>query len=337
MKAREGDLIETWHGSVFDVKGLVHPRLEIIAFIRYFPDASGKREKNSVRYEKVYPLQERFDLLINKFPQYLRYDSVFDEKLCKVPIQDIGKIYDPITKLKEMNFSSNLDPLEKKVVDLAESLRINAGLTRDSIGVSGSILADLHTPYSDLDVIVYGSENCRKAYSALEEMSKDPSLTIKPYSLKELQGLFAFRSKDTIVSFEDFIKTESRKYLQGKFDETDYFFRFVKDWNEVKEQYGDIKFKNIGYARIKARINDASESILTPCTYVIEETKVLAGPKNLAVREIASFRGRFCDQAREGETVVAQGKIEQVSDCRSDYQYFRLLIGNRPSDYMILN
>jgi predicted nucleotidyltransferase len=336
MKAREGDLIETQHGLIFDVKGLVHPRTEIIAFIRYFPDISGEREKDSVRYEKVYSLEERFDLLASKFPQYLRYDSVIDEKLCKVPIQDIEKIYDPIKKLEEMSSSEDLDPLEQKVLNLAKLLRTNAGLALNSIGVSGSVLADLHTPSSDIDIIVYGSENCRKAYLAIEAMLKDSSLTIKPYTRRELQDLFAFRSKDTIVSFEDFVRTESRKLLQGKFDGADYFLRFVKDWNEVEEQYGDVTFKNLGYTRIKTRVIDTSESIFTPCTYVVEETKPLAGLKDVAIRKIVSFRGRFCDQARKGETVVAQGKIEQVSDNRSHDQHFRLLIGNQPSDYIIL-
>ena len=336
MKAREGDLIETWHGLIFDVKGLVHPRTEVIAFIRYFPDASGKRRKDSISYEKVYALQERFDLLAKKFPQYLRYDFVFDEQLCEVPVRDIEKIYDPIKKLKQMTSSEELDPLEKKVLNLAELLKTNAGLAWNSLGVSGSVLANLHTQSSDIDIMVYGSENSRKVHLALETMLKDSSLPIRRYSRGELQELFAFRSKDTIVSFEDFLKTESRKLLQGKFDGTDYFLRFVKDWNEIEEEYGDLTFKNFGYAKIKTRVIDSSESAFTPCTYGVEETKPLTGLKGAPITEIVSFRGRFCDQAEEGETVVARGKIEQVSDNRSHNQHFRLLIGNKPSDCMIL-
>ena len=47
--------------------------------------------------------------------------------------------------------------------------------------------------------------------------------------------LFDFRSKDTIMTFEDFAEVESRKAFQGKFMETDYFVRFVKDWQEIRK------------------------------------------------------------------------------------------------------
>ncbi len=46
MKTREGDLLETCDGSVFDVKGMVHPPSRAIAFIRYFRDEKGDRKKN---------------------------------------------------------------------------------------------------------------------------------------------------------------------------------------------------------------------------------------------------------------------------------------------------
>jgi len=53
------------------------------------------------------------------------------------------------------------------------------------------------------------------------------------------------------------------------------------------------------------------------------------------VSEIASFRGRFCEQAGEGETVIAQGKVEKVQKKNSD-TFFRLLLGGKPSDFMVL-
>ncbi|MEM2880194.1 MAG: hypothetical protein QXU19_06330, partial [Candidatus Bathyarchaeia archaeon] len=85
-----------------------------------------------------------------------------------------------------------------------------------------------------------------------------------------------------------------------------------------------------------AVVVDDSESIFTPCTYKIENVKNVEGPKLQPIKEIVSFRGRFCEQARKGETVVAQGKIEHVVDRRNGSEYFRLLIGNKPSDFMVL-
>ena len=98
------------------------------------------------------------------------------------------------------------------------------------------------------------------------------------------------------MSFEDFVLVESRKAFQGKFMGTDYFIRFVKDWSEVNEQYGDVCFKNSGYAKITAKIADSTDSLFTPCTYKLDSVKVVEGPKLQPIQEIVSFRGRFCEE-----------------------------------------
>jgi hypothetical protein len=336
MKAREGDLLETLGGAIFDVKGLVHPNDRIVAFIRFFLEEKGDRKKNALTYSKVYPLSERYSLLREKFPTYLVYDPVFDETLCEVPIDSIKKHFDPVKKLQQLRSSRTLDEIENKALQLTELLKQNSNIPSSTIGISGSILAGLHKIGSDIDPIVYGSTNCRSVHSTLQDMFSDPRSLLKRYSQHELRSLFDFRSKDTVMSFEEFLRTESRKNFQGKFTKTDYFIRFVKNWDEVDEKYGDTRYRNIGYAKIKATIADDSESIFTPCKYKLEKTAIIDGPKLPSITEIASFRGRFCEQARNGETVVAQGKVERVIDAKRHQEHFRLLIGNKPSDYMVL-
>ncbi|MGA3192963.1 MAG: hypothetical protein ABSD73_10700 [Candidatus Bathyarchaeia archaeon] len=336
MKTCEGDLIETAAGLIFDVKGSVHPPNRIIAFIRYFPSKEGERRRKGTIYGKVYSLSERYALLSERFPQYLVFDPVFDETLCEVPTGDVKNIYRPAEKLQELRGSAELDLLEGKARQLAEVLKEEANVSWESIGVSGSILVGLHTANSDIDPIVYGSQNCRKVYSTLETMLGSRHEQMRSYTRDELRTLFDFRSKDTATDFESFVRIESRKVMQGKFEETDYFVRFVKNWDEGGEKYGDVEYKNIGYARIKATIADDSESIFTPCKYMLEKTAIIDGPRLPSITEISSFRGRFCEQARNGETIIAQGKVESVTDSKRNLEYFRLLIGNKPSDYMVL-
>jgi predicted nucleotidyltransferase len=139
------------------------------------------------------------------------------------------------------------------------------------------------------------------------------------------------------MRFEDFARVESRKAFQGKFDGTDYFIRFVKEWGETNEQYGDVCYKNCGYAKITATIKDDSEALFTPCTYGIENVKVVEGARLKSIREIVSFRGRFCEQAKKGEKVVAQGKVEHVTIKKQGKEYYRIILGNKPSDYMVLS
>jgi hypothetical protein len=139
------------------------------------------------------------------------------------------------------------------------------------------------------------------------------------------------------MTFEDFVLVESRKAFQGKFMGTDYFIRFVKGWSEVFERYGDVSFKNSGYAKITAKIADNSDSLFTPCSYKMQDVRVIEGPKLAPIAEIVSFRGRFCDQADSGQVVEAQGKVELVINNKTGNEHYRLILGNKPSDYMVLS
>jgi predicted nucleotidyltransferase len=332
---REGDLIESWGSIVFDVKGLVHPPDRVVAFIRYVPDPNGSRERDGTRYSKFYALSKRYDLLKREYPQYLVNDPVFNTLLCEVPVEDVKQHYQPAQGLQDIRNRNSLDDAEKTALQFMEILKENSGVPWSKLGVSGSILVRLHEPSSDIDLIVYGTETGYRVQAAMREMLGDKGSPFEAYDLDGLRELFDFRSKDTNVSFEDFVRTDSRKISHGKFRGKHFFIRFVKDLNEISEQYGSIIYKPEGNARIKATVVDDSESLFTPCSYKLANVKILEGTKAEPIEEIVSFRGRFCEQARSGEAVIAEGKVERVQQ-EGKHDHFRLLLGSKPSDHMIL-
>jgi uncharacterized protein len=335
MKAREGDLLETFGNIVFDVKGLVHPPNRVVAFIRYVPDPNGNRKRNGKRYSKYYSLAKRYDLLKREYPQYLVNDPVFNTLLCEVPVEDIKQHYQPAQGLEELRNRNSLDEPEAAALRFMEIVKENSGAEWSKLGVSGSILVKLHEASSDIDLVVYGSEAGYRVAETMKEMLEDKDSPIKAYDMDGLRELFDFRSKDTNVSFEDFVRTDSRKVSHGKFMGKHFFIRFVKDLNEISEQYGSIIYKPEGNARIKATVADDSESLFTPCTYKLANVQILEGPKTEHLEEIVSFRGRFCEHARNGEAVIAEGKLERVQQEGKD-DHFRLLLGSKPADHMIL-
>ncbi|MFC1486997.1 hypothetical protein ACFLRN_04830 [Thermoproteota archaeon] len=335
MKAREGDLIESKGNIIFDVKGLVHPSKRVVAFIRYVPDPIGNRERDGKRYRKFYSLSKRYNLLKCEYPQYLVNDPVFNTLLCEVPVGDINHHYLPAQGLQDLRKRTNLDEVETTALAFMEHLKETTRIPWNKLGISGSILVKLHEPSSDIDLIVYGSKTGYRVQTIMKEMLEDKKSPFKAYDLDGLRELFDFRSKDTITSFEDFVRTDSRKVSHGKFMGKHFFIRFVKDHNEINKQYGTFIYKPQGNARIKATIVDESEALFTPCSYKLANVEILKGSKVEPIEEIVSFRGRFCEQAKSGEVVIAEGKLESVQQ-EGKHDYYRLLLGGKLSDHMIL-
>jgi predicted nucleotidyltransferase len=335
---REGDFIETTDSLIFDVKGLVHPPDRVIAFLRYYPSETGERIRNGVAYGKVYSLDERFKFLKKRNPPYIYFDKIFDSIMQGVPKTDVAHLYQPREKLTELtNNRKNLDDLEKDSMEFCEILSKSAEVPINKLGLTGSILVGLHRPESDIDVIVYGYENCIAVYEALGALYSDPQSAVKPYGENELEKLFKFRSSDTLTEWGSFLATEKRRRLQGLFKNHDYFLRFVRDWHESDRKYGDVTYKSLGQVVIKATVADDGEALFTPCTYKIRDTQLVRENEagEVMIREVASFRGRFCEIARNGEHITARGKLELVSD-KSGNTYHRVIVGGEKDDFLTL-
>jgi hypothetical protein len=332
FRSREGDFIETSDGLIFDVKGMLHPRDRVIAYLRYLPDKNGRRERLGVRYRKVYDLPARVKLLRAKWPEYLYWDSVFNREIQAVPMANVKQLFVPTEKLRQLRHVTDLDHQQESAVDMATILAKEARVSASKIGVSGSILVDLHTSKSDIDLVLYGSRVARKCYSQLGTLLGTRSQGFNPYEKRDLHRLYAQRKQRASMPFDIFARLEQPKVLQGKFRGIDYFIRCVKDWDEWHEEYGDRKYYPAGRTTVHATISNDSESIFTPCTYRL--VGPTAAGRLRAPTQIVSFRGRFCEQAHTGQRVRARGTLEKVVHHRGDEN--RLVIGEDPRDFLMV-
>ncbi|MHA1789087.1 MAG: hypothetical protein ACTSXT_07660 [Candidatus Helarchaeota archaeon] len=335
MLACEGFFIETYDGLIFDVKGHIHPENKIISFIRYFPAIDGNRKRNGVKYKKVYSISDRTEILRKIHPEYLFYDPILDTNLQGVLNKDIKYIYNPVNFRLTLKKKQNLTSLQKSALNFTDILINSTNCDENKIGISGSLMVDLETKNSDIDIIIYGAKNVRMVYDNMSKIFSDKN-DINRYSIDQYKKLYKFKRKDTKISWKDFIKIESRKLFQGIFKGIDFYIRGIKDWDEIEYSYGDFKIKNYGYATIKGRIKNNSESIFTPCIYKTYETEILT--KNfpdLQIDEIFSYRGRFSELLNEGESFIAHGKIEKVIT-NTKSSYYRLIVGSSKNDYLKL-
>jgi predicted nucleotidyltransferase len=329
----ESHYLETYEGLFFAVKGLVHPPDRFLGCLRYVPDPKGDRQKEGCRYCRLYHFAEQEQFLQAEYPHYLAFDPTCQVTLQSVPRACVRRVYDPRQCLQAL-LRSERDPVQEDALAFASVLQQEASIPWNGLGISGSVLIGVHTPRSDLDVTVYGTQNGWAVHRALKKLLTDGTSQIRKFDRHGVETLYAERVPDTRMSFDDFVRTEKDKVLQGQFRSRPYFIRFLQEPAEADESYGDFYYTPIGRAGIKATVTEASESIFTPCRYLLAAVHGVEGSAVEDVAEIVSYRGRFCEQAQAEDMIQARGTLERVQ-AKDGRVWHRLLLGNHPDDIML--
>lgn len=341
IKGIEGDYIETKKDNLFfDVKGLHHPTDRKICFLRFYPHPRGDRIKNNIQFKKVYNIDDRYSILREEFPKYLFYSKEQDLELQGVKNDEIKYIYTPRHFFKVLKEKKKLNNIEKKSRELCDFFIIKGEISENSIGISGSTMIGLNKDNSDIDIIIYGTKSSLKFQERLKKILNE-SKNCRTYTSEEFRTHYNWRVGGSDISFEDFMISEKRKLHQGKFHGIDFFIRYIKSPEDWNGNFYDYRYKNYGRLKIEAKITDSKDSIFTPCSYKIKCLKILDGQlisNKIDVKdiyEINSFRGRFCEHAKEGETVLVEGKLEKVN-FQDKEEYFRILLTDQINDKMII-
>ena len=332
--ALEGAAVETLAGLIFTVKGVVHPPDRIVAYLRYVPDKRGERVRGRERYRRVYSFVEQEEALRALGLSYRLEDPMLGVPVDAVPWDDVARVYDPRERLQRLRDVGSDGALNEDALALAELLLDAAGVPGTALGLTGSLLLDLHTPASDIDLVVYGDRECRKVHAALTRLLNDPSSALRRPCGEELMAIHAMHREDTPISAADFARLQAGKVNEGRFAGRPYFVRFVKLPAEVPERYGDPRFAPAGRALVEARVVDDRDALFTPCRYALRELRFLEGPRVADLGEVVSFRGRFADQARAGQKVRARGTLERVIWPERP-ETTRLVIGGRPGEFLL--
>lgn len=322
MRARPRDFIHTTDDLFFATTNYLHPDDRILSFLRYVPDPKGERSLNGTRYSKV-DSKQAYDFLNKNFPEYLFDSEVTHVQMMGVPQDKVKEILHPNDRLKEIMNDPNPDKLLKKVVKVASTFHRRAEIPYDKMGISGSTLPGLYDPEnSDVDFVVYGLENHRKAMKAFEEIKKEKGI------LEGIQGdywnrLYKKRIKDGSLSFDEFMWYENRKHNRGIIEGTLFDILATRDWEEINGIYGDTIYEPAGTIKVECTVKDALAAFDNPAVYRVEDVEILEGSE-VPLNEVASFTHTYSGQAREGERIVARGKLEKV--IKDDVSY-RLIVG----------
>ncbi|MEM4165322.1 MAG: hypothetical protein QXJ86_05720 [Nitrososphaerales archaeon] len=311
QQAREGDFIELDEYSIFEVKGLSHPSYGVIAYPRYLPSERGVRIRCGRRYLRLYTFEEREKVLKGRFAQYYTFNPYYNRLLPIIPWSRVQRHFKPQDMVRVLRASHNLAGLRLKVLEFIEYISREADVPTDNLGISGSILLGLEEENSDIDLIVYGLKESAKVREAILNAMAEGSV-LRTLTEERLKELYLFRSRDTAMRYEDFKRVEQRKSNQGLFKDTLFFVRYLREWSEVEARYGEYSIRRLGYGKIYAKVADANEAHMCPAIYILKDVTLLSGPSWTTIDRLITWRGRFAEQASEGEAIVAQGFMEEV-------------------------
>ncbi|NHJ32319.1 MAG: hypothetical protein FK732_05620 [Asgard group archaeon] len=337
-KPVEGFFIKSVDNLLFDVKGLSHPQDRIISFVRYVPVKFLKtNQKDSLKnYYKIYDLKERYEFLRENFPKYLYEDPMGRGLLQAVTKEDLLKIYNPVQRLQQITRAEkeNLDSLEKLVRKFGNKIMKICDINSRNLGVTGSIMVNLHSKKSDVDLVVYGKKDGLEVYQGMSSIFEKHD-NISRYSESELKQLWKSRGQQEQIDFKSFFEIEKKKQLQGTINNIDFYIRLVLLPDEYYEPYDETKIISLGECEIEATIKNDEYSIFTPSIYHL--TDVLL--KNVEIKEsttpdrIFSVRGRYCDLAKIGDRISAKGKLERVK-IANQKEYIQLTLGTSKDEFL---
>ncbi|MFW9832531.1 MAG: nucleotidyltransferase domain-containing protein [Candidatus Thorarchaeota archaeon] len=317
----EGYFIITTDGLIFEVKGIVHPKDRVIAYLRYVPTQSG--------YQKVYDLNERENYLRTNYASYLWFSEPHGRVVQSVPYTSIETILSPIDRLTSLrNNIGKITDLEQASINLVEKLVKSTGIENTDIGITGSQLIGIAKKNSDIDLVVYGLKTCQEFYSRLSQNISSIA-GIQRYTGNLLDDHVSFRWGAHTEMKSLLREIERVKVLQGLFEGYHFFIRLVKTTDDLDYVYGDFSFQMKGQNLVSGIVTDDSNSMFTPCEYLVECGEV----PNL--RKLVSYRGRFTEQISKGMAFEARGRLEMVTNHKDGDQYLQLVMGELPTDYLI--
>ncbi len=334
-KPKDRDYVRTVEGLFFCLVGYLHPQDAYTAYLKYVPSEKGiwgrlKRYERALSYYHVSKVVETFDLLKEKYPHYMRFCPVRSITMSMVPIRFVEEYYRPEERLRDIKKRGFEDPLEEDMLNLVNFLHLSSGVSVDSFGVTGSILIGLHNPsFSDIDLTIYGLKEARRVKELLREALKDGTIVKRP--LNDILAKSAERLKVFHLNFNELLDILMRRWNYGVFKGRRFSIHPIRRDEEIAEEYGNYLYITKAISKVKAEVEDASESMFLPAIYHI---RVIDGDVN--AKEVISYEGLFSDVAEEGDLIEVCGKVEEVRNADGDSLYNRIVIGAAevPNAYM---
>ena len=302
------------YGDILAVKGVLHPPGKAVATPAYVRGAQS--------YRRVRSLREALSYFEERLPGLMKWYRWAGRRLPTVPLELVEEVYSPL------GFRPGRIRAEVDAWELGRLIAEEAGIGMEKVGVSGSLLLGLGGEDSDIDLVIYGVEEGRRALEAVERLRRRGAL-----APVEGEGWIRRTRGDSEIPVATWLRLERRKRLTGLFRGRLYTAKVVPLPSEYWESLEQV-CKEVGRAELLGRVLDDRFSHTTPNRYVVEVLDARGDRVEVGAEvELMSMRSRFAEVASEGELVRARGRVEELR--LGGRRWVRLFIGNEPEDCLL--
>jgi hypothetical protein len=325
----DGDTFVTKDGFILNTFGYEHPDDRVFAFLKYIP--AKYNEKFNVemlertwkfgcnqlfRAEKLYTAknyQTFIEAFRKNFSDYLYYDSYRDKELITAPFDRIEQVFVPRDRLVWLQNLPKRDKLQQTALDIINLISKESTVLFTDLGLHGSIALQMHSPESDIDFVVYGTENFRLVEEAIARLVNESKLSY-------------------IVGN----RIEAARKFQGRYLGKIFMYNATKQPEQVWEKYGAFRYVPLDSVRFQATVRDDTEAIYRPAIYKITNYRPQDNQSEIDLDkvpiQVVSNIGLYRNVARCGTDIKVAGKLERVESTSSKEVFYQVVVGTATSE-----
>jgi predicted nucleotidyltransferase len=280
------DFIETPEGLIFALVEQGTEQDKVLCFLRYV--------KENARWKKV-GTEQANAFLKNHYPDYLHYSPVLDARLHAVAVPRIVKHYQPKQRLQQIIQAHAPDAVEQDLVELCELFQQH-GLDLTCMGITGSILADVQNPASDIDLVCYDRavfHQCRALTRQLIEQGRLQELA-------DINWQHSYERRCCALSLPEYVWHERRKGNKAVINGRKFDIGFI----EYAPRSEAIKYQKEGTVTLQCRVIDDTHAFDYPARFTIDHAHIPT---------VLSFTATYTGQAVSGETIEVSGTVERTA------------------------
>jgi predicted nucleotidyltransferase len=326
---RDGETLLTKDGFIFYVFGYEHPKNQLFAFLKYIPSSLAhyfpirflkqKWNLNGLelsRPEKLYTAnnyQKLLETFKKHFQNYLYFCPFRGKELLSVPLNRIEKVFLPSDCLKNIFKEENKDELQQETVEIVTLLSTESKVPIEDFGIHGSVGLNMHSEYSDIDLVVYGSENFKKLEKAVNRLADE--------------GTFTHVCTKKI----DYARKHRGRYKNRRF-----VYNAVRKYNEISSEYGKYRYVPIKNVNFTCKVADDQENMFRPAIYKIENYLPEDSKSEIAEKQtptiVSSMIGYYRNVARKGDDVKVSGTLERIENVKQKEESYQVVVGTAKRD-----